>query len=225
MKSYFLVLLALFTFSGIYAQNDNKQKEQDYKWQVRIRGLAIVPNESAEIGIIGGDAQISTAYVPELDFTYFFTKNFAAELILATAEHDVKTVASDISAIGGPTSTDIDLGSVWLLPPTLTAQYHLQVNDVFKPYIGAGINYTLFYNEDEGPVVKGIEYDSAIGFALQGGFDLMISDRFFLNLDYKKLFLNTDVTVDASNLAEGLKIPADVDINPDIFAFGIGMKF
>ncbi|RRO12490.1 OmpW/AlkL family protein [Flavobacteriaceae bacterium 14752] len=225
MKSYFLIVLALLTFSGVYAQDNNSNSEKDYKWQIRLRGLVIAPDESAEIGVIGGDAQISTAFVPELDFTYFFTKNFAAELILATAEHDVKTVASDISAIGGPTSTDIDLGSVWLLPPTLTAQYHLHVNDVFKPYIGAGINYTLFYSEDEGPVVKGIDYDSAVGFALQGGFDLMISERFFINIDYKKLFLNTDVTVDASNLADGLEIPADVDIDPDIFGFGVGMKF
>ena len=225
MKSYVLVLTAFLMFTGVYAQTENETSEKDYQWQVRLRGLVISPDESATIGVIGGDAQISTAYVPELDFTYFFTKNFAAELILATAEHDVKTIGSDISAIGGPTSADIDLGSVWLLPPTLTAQYHLHVNDVFKPYVGAGINYTFFYSEDEGPVVKGIDYDSAVGFALQGGFDLMITDRFFLNIDYKKLFLNTDVTVDASNLATGLEIPADVDIDPDIFAFGVGMKF
>ena len=224
MKTYLLVLTAFLMFNGIYAQNDDSQ-DKEYKWQVRLRGLAIEPDESAEIGTIGGDADISTAYVPELDFTYFFTKNFAAELILATAEHDVKTIGSDISAIGGPTNTDIDLGSVWLLPPTLTAQYHLHVNDVFKPYVGAGINYTIFYNEDEGSVVKGIDYDNTVGFAVQGGFDLMITDKFFLNIDYKKLFLNTDVTVDASNLADGLEIPADVDIDPNIFAFGVGMKF
>lgn len=53
----------------------------------------------------------------------------------------------------------------------------------------------------------------------------MLNDKFFINVDAKKLFLNTDVTVDASNLAPGLSIPAKVDIDPWLFGVGVGMKF
>lgn len=206
--------------------NAQENKTEDFKrWQVRVRGVGVVPDESAKIGVIGGDAKISNTLIPELDFTYFFTKNIATELILGTTKHDVSTIGSDISAIGGPTSTAIDLGSVYLLPPTLTLQYHFLTDEVFRPYVGAGVNYTIFYNEKQGSVVKNVKYDNAFGYAFQVGFDLMVSDNFFVNADVKKLFLNTDVTVDASNLAPGLSIPADVDINPWLIGLGIGMKF
>ena len=210
------------TVNFVNAQ-DNETKEESKsnefkRWQVRLRAVGVAPDESAKIGIIGGDVAISNALIPELDFTYFFTEHFAAELILGTAKHDVQA----INTLAG----DVNLGSVWLLPPTLTAQYHFYTSDqkVFKPYIGAGVNYTLFYNVKSGDVA-GVEYDNALGYAAQVGFDLMLDDTFFINFDAKRLFLSTDVTVDASNLAPGLSIPAEVDINPWLIGVGVGMKF
>jgi len=225
MRKIVFAMMAMSLFSANFV-NAQENKTEDFKrWQVRVRGVGVVPDESAKIGIIGGDANISNTLIPELDFTYFFTKNISAELILGTTKHDVSTVGSDISAIGGPTSADIDLGSVYLLPPTLTLQYHFLTDQVFRPYVGAGVNYTLFYNEKQGSVVKDVKYDNAFGYAFQVGFDLMIDDTFFVNADVKKLFLKTDVTVDGSNLAPGLSIPASVDINPWLIGLGVGMKF
>ena len=214
-----IMALSLMTVNFVNAQ-DKEEKSNDFKrWQVRLRGVGVVtPNQSAKIGIIGGDVQISDAFIPELDFTYFFTEHFAAELILGTAKHDVKA----INTIAG----DIDLGSAWLLPPTLTAQYHFYTSDkkIFKPYIGAGVNYTLFYNVKSGAVAD-VKYDNALGYAAQVGFDLMLNDTFFINVDAKRLFLSTDVTVDATNLVPGLVVPAEVDIDPWLFGIGVGMKF
>lgn len=225
MKKIILGVMAftLLSTSLVSAQEVNKVDFK--KWQIRVRGVGVVPDESANVGIIGGDVAISNTFIPEVDFTYFFTKNISAELILGTTKHDVNTVGSDISAIGGPTSADVNLGNVYLLPPTLTLQYHFLTEEVFRPYVGAGINYTIFYNEKAGNTVKGIDYENAFGYAFQIGFDLMIDDRFFINADVKKIFLKTDVTVDASNLATGLSIPASVDINPLLLGFGVGMKF
>ena len=227
MKRIVLALMAV-SFLSLTANAQDEVTKDDFKrWQVRVRGVAVVPDESAKIGIIGGDVNIQNTFIPELDFTYFFTKNFAAELILGTTKHDVHTVGSDISAIGGPTSFNVDLGSVYLLPPTLTVQYHFypEKEKIFKPYIGAGVNYTIFYGIDEGNVVKDVKYDNALGYAAQIGFDLFLNEKFFINLDVKKVFLKTDVTVDASNLADGLSIPAEVEINPWLLGFGVGMKF
>ena len=217
-----LMAMSLMTVNFVNAQ-DNETKEESKsnefkRWQVRLRAVGVAPDESAKIGIIDGDVAISNALIPELDFTYFFTEHFAAELILGTAKHDVQA----INTLAG----DVNLGSVWLLPPTLTAQYHFYTSDqkVFKPYIGAGVNYTLFYNVKSGDVA-GVDYDNALGYAAQIGFDLMLDDTFFINFDAKRLFLSTDVTVDASNLAPGLSIPAEVDINPWLIGVGVGMKF
>ncbi len=217
-----LMAMSLMTVNFVNAQDKETKEESksnEFKrWQVRLRAVGVAPDESAKIGIIGGDVAISNALIPELDFTYFFTEHFAAELILGTAKHNVKAVNT---AAG-----DVDLGSVWLLPPTLTAQYHFYTSDqkFFKPYIGAGLNYTLFYNVKSGGVAD-VKYDNALGYAAQVGFDLMLDDTFFINVDAKRLFLSTDVTVDASNLAPGLSIPAEVDINPWLFGVGVGMKF
>jgi outer membrane protein len=217
-----LMAMSLMTVNFVNAQ-DNETKEESKsnefkRWQVRLRAVGVAPDESASIGIIGGDVAISNALIPELDITYFFTENFAAELILGTAKHDVQAINT---AAG-----DVNLGSVWLLPPTLTAQYHFYTSDkkVFKPYIGAGVNYTLFYNVKSGDVAD-VTYDNALGYAAQLGFDLMLDETFFINVDVKRLFLSTDVSVDASNLAPGLIIPAEVDINPWLVGVGVGMKF
>ena len=218
MRKILLTVLSVLALNAV-AQEKEEVKVNDFKkWQVRLRGVGVVPTESATIGVIGGDVNISNSFIPELDFTYFFTEHFAAELILGTAKHDVKA----INTIAG----DIDLGSAWLLPPTLTAQYHFYTSDkkIFKPYIGAGVNYTLFYNVKSGAVAD-VKYDNALGYAAQVGFDLMLDDTFFINVDAKRLFLSTDVTVDATNLVPGLVVPAEVDIDPWLFGIGVGMKF
>jgi len=231
MKKLVLSMIAILGISStLFAQEANNSKETDYKkWQIRLRGVGVIPNESANIGIIGGGADISTTFIPELDFTYFFTKNIAAELILGTSKHKVNTTGSNLTAVGLPSSVDVDLGSVMLLPPTLTAQYHFFPGQgaFAKPYIGAGINYTIFYNVKSGGVVNGVDYKNKASFALQAGSDFNLNDDFFINVDIKYLFLKTDVTVDASNLVGGntLDIPAEVKINPLLIGVGVGYRF
>lgn len=207
MKKFFLLLtLSLVTLPSF------SQIDPDSKWQIRVRGLLVQPVETAKIGLINGDVNISSAVVPELDITYFFNENWAVELILGTAKHDVKAT--------GTTLGDLDLGNVYLLPPTLTAQYHIPMGN-FKPYMGAGVNYTIFYNEDAAGF-EGISYENSIGFAAQVGVDYFLNERFFVNLDVKKIFMNTDVEV---NAGDGVIVPADVTINPFLFGFGVGMRF
>lgn len=213
-KTIFTAFITLFAFVNINAQENDTTNDYS-RWQVRLRVISIMPNESANIETIGGDVEIGNAIVPELDFTYFFDKNWAAELILGTANHDVKAVST---AAG-----DIKLGDVWLLPPTLTLQYHFDAETV-RPYLGAGLNYTIFYSVDEGPVADSVDYDSSFGFAFQGGLDFDLDDKWFLNIDAKYILINTDATIDATS-ALGATVGADVDINPLVVGLGVGMKF
>lgn len=230
-----LIVLAAMMIAGIqaFAQTTTEKDTKKHEWRVRLRGLAVIPQEKADIGVIGGDAEISTSIIPELDFTYFFNRHFAAELILGTTRHKVNTAGSDLSAIGLSSSAEVNLGKVWLLPPTLTFQYHYPVGKI-NPYVGAGVNYTIFYGVDEGPVVADIEYKNKFAFAAQAGIDIDITNKFFLNIDVKKIFLNTEATVDAGNLtpsdSPSLKpvlsdIKADVKIRPWLVGFGVGCRF
>jgi outer membrane protein len=178
---------------------------------VRLRGIGVVPTERGAIkeangGSTGLSATLGNDYVPEVDVSYFVTPNIALELIAATTKHDVG--ASD----------GTNLGSIRLLPPTLTLQYHFAPTARFSPYIGAGLNYTFFYNEKSGDV-DSVKYDDNIGYALQAGIDYAIVGAWSLNIDVKKLWLSTDVKVN------GGALKADVDINPWIFGVGVGYRF
>ena len=181
-------------------------------WIVRARAIHVSPDEGASINPIGGDASIDTATTAELDFTYFVTDKLALELILATTKHSPVAV--------GTAAGDVPLGSVWLLPPTLTLQYHPLAGEGISPYVGAGVNYTVFYNESlPTATVTDIDYSNEFSLALQAGVDFAIDENWIFNVDVKKLFLGTDVSIN------GGAITADVDIDPWIFGAGIGYRF
>lgn len=187
-------------------------------WLFRLRAITVQPDESADITPIGGDADIDTSVVPELDITYFFTDKIAAELILGVTPHDVSAVGTSLG--------DVDLGDVTLLPPTLTLQYHFNPDGQIRPYAGVGVNYTLFFDESlpSNTVLDSIDYDPSFGLALQVGADYALNETWFLNVDLKKVWINTEVTVDGTtNL--GAVVNADVDIDPWIFGVGIGFKY
>lgn len=185
---------------------------------VRGRAIYVVPDESSHLKLgntaITGEASVDNSFVPELDFSYFFTDNVAAELILGTTHHHVK-------AKGSPLGASVDLGDVWLLPPTLTLQYHFNPKGKISPYVGAGINYTIFYGDDPG-AAKGIDYDNKFGVALQAGVDYALTDKWSFNVDVKKIWLKTDVTVDAGLTSN---VYANTKLNPWIFGVGLGYRF
>ena len=118
----------------------------------------------------------------------------------------------------GAATAGVDLGDVWILPPTLLLQYHFTPKDQFRPYVGAGINYTIFYGEDSGAVTS-IDYEDNFGYALQAGMDYDLGNQWVFNIDVKKLWLNTDVSIN------GGAITADVDLDPWIFGTGFGYRF
>ena len=181
-------------------------------WLVRGRLLAVLPDEDASVTVLGGDLEIEDQFVPELDITYFFDKHWAAELILAVTPHEITH-----------TPTGLGIGGGWLLPPTRTGQYHFQPDDPdFRPYIGAGVNYTMFFGHDDAdPAILDADFDSSVGFALQAGFDIPIDEHWSINVDVKKVWINTDVRLDTT-LGP---VEADVDINPLIVGVGVAYRW
>jgi len=178
----------------------------------RLRGLAFVTDTDGTTDALGGDATTTNDYVPELDFTYFFTKNIAAELILATTKHGVDVKNS--------TAGDLNLGNVRILPPVLTLQYHFMPDEKISPYIGAGINYTIAYGESTGASVTDVSYSDEFGYAFQAGVDYAIDDKWSLNLDVKKVFVDTDIS--ANNGSVNAK---DTALDPWVIGVGFGYTF
>jgi outer membrane protein len=172
---------------------------------VRLRGTIVAPDVDSTVSI-GGKAKVDDSIIPEVDFTYFATSNIAFELIVATTKHHAYH------------DSGTDLGSVWLLPPTLTAQYHFNPEGSFRPYAGAGLNYTIFYNANSG-AIPGSSFENNFGWALQAGADIALPNSpVFLNVDVKKLFLSTKWT--SANPA----VSANVDLDPWIISVGAGIK-
>ena len=184
-------------------------------WMVRGRALVVMPQESAKLNIggvrvPGADVSISTSVVPELDISYFFTKNIAVELVLGVTPHNVK---------GAGALAGARIGSAWLLPPTLMLQYHFTELGAFKPYVGVGVNYTVFFNEKAKGGFTSFDLKDSFGFALQAGFDYMIDQHWGINFDVKKIFLEPKVKVNA-----GL-VTGKVKIDPWLFGAGVTYKF
>lgn len=180
---------------------------------VHLRGLVVLPQASIHGEAAGTklpitDLSISNSFVPEVDGTYYVTDHIGVELIVATTQHSPHVTLG---------STKTDLGSVWLLPPTLTAKYSFDPNGAIRPYVGAGVNYTLFYSARSG-ALPDMKYGNSWGTALQAGVDVPVSGPYFLNLDVKQVFLNDSVK------AVGGVVKAHAIINPLIVGFGIGIR-
>jgi outer membrane protein len=212
-RSFAAVTLGCAAFASLAAVAFPGSAEAKSPWMVRGRLITVLPDEEATVSILGGDVDIDTSIVPELDITYFFDEHWAAELILGVTPHEITHKPSNI-----------DLGNVWLLPPTLTLQYHLQPDDPdFRPYIGAGVNYTVFFGHDDAdPVVRKASFDPSFGFALQAGVDIPIGGNWTLNIDVKKVWINTEATIDTTIPAV---VRADVDIDPVIVGVGLGYRW
>ncbi|PKO24879.1 MAG: OmpW family protein [Betaproteobacteria bacterium HGW-Betaproteobacteria-8] len=214
-------------------------------WVVRLRAVNVSPDESSSlgkyvnknVGVPNGvpglmtqsaDLKVDDNVIPELDISYYITKNIAAELILALGtKHDVKIRGDNVGLIG-----DQNLGEVNLLPPTLTLQWHFRPDQTFDPYIGAGVNYTRMLDRNlkfksglaQGDKIK-IENDSW-GFVAQAGFDVNLKDGWLINADVKYVTIDTDVKMKSAAFTGGNWTKIDsLDIDPWVIGIGIGKRF
>lgn len=207
LKLALLLGAAAFGFAADIAQA--QETTPNGPWLIRGRVIGVLPDGGGHT-TINGTPEPDDAVVPELDISYFFTKNIAAELILATSPHDVK--------LKGSNSGDLNLGDTWVLPPTLLLQYHFTPDQKFSPYLGAGLNYTMTYSEDAKDV-SDLDVDNGVGVALQAGADYWIDDHWGLNLDVKKLWVDVDASVNNG------AITGEVEIDPWIVGAGVSYRF
>ena len=177
---------------------------QESPWMVRVRAVNI---DMANKDATGLGLTVNNKTIPEVDFTYFFNKKIAAELVLTVPQK--QTVNSTVLAA--------DIGTFKHLPPTLTLQYHFDGSSDMKPYVGAGVNYTQITQVNL--LSGGANLDShSWGTALQAGIDFPIDKNLSFNIDIKKVLINTNVYVGGVN--NGV-----LKLNPTLMGVGLGYRF
>lgn len=196
-----MIVLAALAACGLGAV-----QAQESPWMVRFRAtnLDMANKDSTPLSLT-----VNNKTIPEVDVSYFFNKNVAAELILTVPQK--QTVYA-----GGA-----DIGTFKHLPPTLLMQYHFTDLGAYKPYVGAGINYTKIssVNLDAGSALNPVTLDShSWGSALQAGLDIPLDKNWSLNFDVKKIYIKTDV------YSKGVSA-GSLKLNPVAASVGIGYRF
>ncbi len=219
------LVIALLVATGISTIATPAMAYEAGDWLIRGRIINVNPNDnSGTLSINGVDqgtkgVKVDSDTVPELDITYMVDRNWGVELILGYSNH---TVSGEKNWAG---LTDVIDAKV--LPPTLTLQYHFAPDSNIRPYIGAGVNYTYFFDEKVvGDVLPQsgakVKLEDSWGLAAQVGVDIAINEDWFVNMDVK--YIQMDTTAKFSNTAVGnAQISADID--PFVYGIGIGRRF
>lgn len=195
--------------------------EEFNPWMVRIRALAFVPQSSANLYAAGtpidGTLKVSNTVVPEIDISYFFTKNIAIEAICCVVPAKINAKGA-VAALG-------NVGEVVAFPPTITLQYHVTDLGAFKPYVGVGVNYTHFFKNGNGTNFANLTIDDSWGIAGQIGFDYMIDKHWAFNVDVKKIYMQPNAQVNLLTGGGAVPLVAKTKIDPWLIGIGVGYKF
>ena len=199
---------------------------------VRAGAITVAPQESSSdiwVGALGTDVAGTKATLDSdtqlgLNFAYMLTNNIGIELLAATPfSHDVGVKGMP----GGFAGLNGKLGELKHLPPTLSVLYYpLDASSAFQPYVGAGINYTWFFDtklssEAEGKGFSGLDMKDSWGLAAQVGMDYMLTDNIMFNAQVRYIDIETTGTTHIL----GNKVKVDVDVDPFVYMVGLGYKF
>jgi outer membrane protein len=204
---------ALFAAGAAHAQAPFQPKAKgDIVLNVRLTEVA--PSGNDPIVTLAGAAtglraDVDYDVMPTVGLSYFLSDHVAVEAIAGTTRHTVKAK--------GP-ATNLKIKDTWVLPPVVTLQYHFAPSARVSPYVGAGVNYMLFYGGSNKNGFK-VKIDDGFGAALQAGVDIAATDHWAVNLDAKKVFFKTD----AVDRTKGLK--TKVTLNPWVLSAGVGYRF
>ena len=191
---------------------------------VRVRAIMVSPTETSG-GILPTfpteEVKVNDSIMPEIDVTHMVTNNVGLELIAATTKHNASGTSGTTGGIG-------KLASTWVLPPTLTVQYHFAPDAKVRPYVGAGVNYTMFYSEKPSAGLEAavgqtnVNLKDSFGWAAQAGVDIDLNETMFLNFDVK--YIDIDTTARLATTAIGTQ-RVKISLDPLVFGVGVGFRF
>jgi outer membrane protein len=179
------------------------------------------------LSLSGGDSELAVDDNTQLGltFNYMLTKSWGLEVLAATP---FQHTASGKGELAG-----LNIADVKHLPPTVSAVYYFDSEKAFKPYVGAGINYTIFFDEELtseadttlsglGLTNGSVELTDSWGLALQAGFDYEINPQWMINASVRWIDIDTEATITFDG---GNKITSDVEIDPWVYTISVGYRF
>lgn len=225
MKKSILAIALLASLSGVVSAANYQAGD------IVVRGgiTNVTPNdEQSAIYLAGSNSTMSLTVDDNsqlgLNFTYFYNQNWAVEVLAATPfTHDV--TIQDPNAVLGVDGAK--LAEVTHLPPTVSALYYFDTSSVFKPYIGAGLSYVIFFEEEFEATPKSLglsnlSLDDSLGYSVQLGADYLLNDKWHINASVRYLALSTDAKFDVGGDNIG---KAEIDLDPMVYSLMVGYKF
>ncbi|CUJ86870.1 Outer membrane protein W precursor [Ruegeria denitrificans] len=180
-----LAALTLSTALVAFAAPAIAQNQGD--WTLGV-GVAYLDPKSDNGTLAGFEADVSSDVSAIFTAEYFVRDNLGIELLAATPfNHNI--------ALGGT-----DIASTKQLPPTLSLNYHFPTNSVWKPYVGAGLNYTIFF--DQKTPLGDLDIDNSLGVSLQAGLDYMITEKGAVRLNVRWFDIDSDVKLDGVDIGK-----------------------
>ncbi len=142
MSSRYLIPLAVAAaLAAPVAAHAQEGTYDPGKWLVRV-GMSQINPERKTWKFRAPSLVVDSDVTPTGTVEYMITPHIGTELLLAwPATHGI-----DLK--GFAPNTDSRVGHVDVLPPTLSLNWHFNPNGMFRPYIGAGVNYTMFSGEE-----------------------------------------------------------------------------
>jgi outer membrane protein len=206
-----LLVVAMAAVASLAPVTSQAQSSSENPWMVRVRATDLIwQNGQSGAVVQGANVKAANKVIPEFDISYFFTKNIAAELVLTYPQ----TININYTA------SQTNLGSIKALPPSLLLQYHFTDLGALKPYVGAGVNYTIFSNRNNlGNGAYSVD-SSSVGAVGQVGADYFLDKNWGLNVDLKYATMSTNVTA-TSGGANVRKLT----LNPWMPGVGVTYKF
>ena len=197
-----LAILLLFALPNLLYAHEKGD------WIVRIGPALIDPNNSSDDveGIPNTEVGVDNNITLGFTIGYMVTSNIAIELLGVTPSNHDLNGREGIGVLG-------EIGDVDVFPPTLSLQYHFNNDAKLQPYVGVGVNYTHFSNEDASASLEtalggstDIDIDDSWGLAGQAGIDVVVGDSWLLNAAIWYVDIDADATLNTGAVSR------DVDI-------------
>lgn len=205
MRNFLLAPLALASLA--LATPALAQQAGDWTFSV---GAHVVAPKSGNGSLAGGalDADVGNDWRPTITAEYFLTDKWGIEILASLPfEHDIEL-------------NGVRAGSTKHLPPTVSLQYHFRNAGKVTPFLGAGVNYTLFFSEDTTGPLAGteLELDGSWGLAAHAGLDFAIADNKWIRVDARYIDIDTDVKVNGAGVGT-------VNIDPMVYGAAFVWSF
>jgi len=201
MKRIILATILLTATANIAVADNNRQAGE---WIARAGIGAVLPDGDGLTVPTVGTIKADDAYSLTLTGVYMVTESVGIELLASYFwDHDIKLDGTKI-------------GKTKQLPPTLSVQWHTPSIGALQPYLGLGLNYTIFFKSKSS--LGGLSLDNSLGLATQAGFDYDINDQWLVNLDLRWINIETDAKLNGAKLGT-------VEVDPFVVSVNVGYKF